>query len=109
MDRSDAENKASDAAGLATEAVTSFAADAKGRIDEIARGAQEDLCPGARSRLGCSSGRQRVRPAAAAGCASSCGDPGMHAGPFAGAALSGPDYGMSALVNARCPGLRFRR
>jgi ElaB/YqjD/DUF883 family membrane-anchored ribosome-binding protein len=41
MDSSDTENKASGAAGRATEAVTTFAADAKGRADEIARGAQE--------------------------------------------------------------------
>ena len=41
MDRSDAENKASEAAGRTTEAVNSFAADAKDRAGEIARGAQD--------------------------------------------------------------------
>jgi uncharacterized protein YjbJ (UPF0337 family) len=41
MDRFDAEENASDAAGRAKEAVSSFAADAKGRAEEIARGAQD--------------------------------------------------------------------
>jgi ElaB/YqjD/DUF883 family membrane-anchored ribosome-binding protein len=41
MDRSDAENNASDAAGRAKEVASSFAADAKGRAEEIARGAQD--------------------------------------------------------------------
>jgi ElaB/YqjD/DUF883 family membrane-anchored ribosome-binding protein len=41
MDRSDAEDNAGDAADQAKETASSFATDAKGQAEEIARGAQD--------------------------------------------------------------------